>query len=81
MNEKRPVKVKVGVHFCEVITAWNNSTLKFIDQAGDQAPRIVTIEIEYPSDIQYIREQLNKIESAWHKELDAICVIPAQREA
>jgi hypothetical protein len=72
MNEKRPVKVKIGVYFCEVTTTWNNSTLKFIDQTGDQAKRIVTIEIERPGDISYIREQLAKIESSWRVELDSL---------
>jgi hypothetical protein len=72
MDEKRVVKVKVGVYFIEAHTGWNRSFLKIIDQSGDLARREVTLKIDQPSDIAYIRERLTDIENAWRKELDAL---------
>ena len=72
MNEKRPVKVKLGLHMATVTTGWASSSITFSDQSGDVAPRIVTLLIERPSDIDYIRERLTQIETAWRKELDAL---------
>lgn len=69
MDEKRTVKVTVGVYFIEAKTGWSNAHLKIIDQSGDRAPREVTLLIESPIDVAYIRERLDDIEKGWHKEL------------
>lgn len=74
MDEKRTVKVKVGVYFIEAKTGWNRSALIIRDQSGDVAPREVTLRIDQPSDIEYIRAKLDEIEVGWRKELDAIRV-------
>lgn len=72
MDEKRTVKVKVGVYFIEAETGWNRSALIIKDHSGDLAPREVTLRIDQPSDISYIRERLQDIENGWRKELDAL---------
>lgn len=72
MDEKRTVKTKVGVYYIEAHTGWNSSFLKIIDHRVDLARREVTLLISKPSDIDYIRDKLNDIETAWHKELDSI---------
>lgn len=77
MNDKRKVHVILGVHFASVRTYWANSAIIFEDQSGDLAPRKVTLKIERPGDLVYIRDQLDAIERAWRKELDAIRVTPA----
>lgn len=74
MNDKRPVKVKLGVHMATVSTGWSTSAITFSDQSGDVAPRIVTLVIDRPDDIAYIRERLDQIEAGWRKQLDAIKV-------
>ena len=72
MNEKRKVKVTVGVYYIEARTSWAKAALIIKDQTGDTAPREVVLEIDRPGDIAYIRERLNHIETAWHKELESI---------
>jgi hypothetical protein len=73
-KEKRPVKVTLGVFYATVSTGWNRSALILEDNSGDVAPRKVTLKIERPSDIEYIRERLKMIEDAWRKELDSLRV-------
>lgn len=73
-KEKRPVKVTLGVFCATVSTGWNNSALILQDNSGDVAPRKVTLKIERPGDIEYIRERLKIIEDAWRKELDTVRV-------
>lgn len=75
MNEKRKVKVTVGAHHITARTSWGNPALIIHDQTGDKAPREVVIEIDRPADLTYIRERLQDIEDAWHKELNAIKVV------
>jgi len=77
MNEKRPVSVKLGVFHITADCSWSRSALVISDSSGDVAPRKVTLVIERPSDIDYIRERLNMIETAWRKELDAIRLTPS----
>lgn len=72
--EKRVVKLTMGVHYASVSTGWNRSALILEDNSGDVAPRKVTLRIERPSDIEYIRERLQQIEDAWRKELDSLKV-------
>lgn len=72
--EKRVVKVTMGVFYATVSTGWNNSALILEDNSGDVAPRRVTLRIDRPSDIEYIRERLKQIEDAWRKELDSLRV-------
>jgi uncharacterized membrane protein len=72
--EKRVVKVTLGVFYATVSTGWNQSALILEDNSGDVAPRKVTLRIERPSDIEYIRERLQQIEDAWRKELDSLKV-------
>lgn len=74
--EKRIHKMQIGVFYATVSTSWNNSALILEDSTGDVAPRKVTIRIERPSDIAYLRERLDQIEEAWQKELAALKVTP-----
>lgn len=76
MKEKREVRVTLGVSWADVSTGWNRSSITFVDQSGDQARRRVTLKIERPMDIEYIRERLTMIEAAWRKELDTLKVTP-----
>jgi hypothetical protein len=64
-------RTKIGVYHCEADTSWANTQLKFIDQTGDDRKE-VWIHIERPSDVDYIREQLNKIVDSWHKQLQSM---------
>ncbi len=75
-DEKRKVHVKLGIFHCVAQTSWSSAALIFEDRTGDVAPRKVTLQIERPSDIAYIRERLDNIEDAWRKELDCIKVNP-----
>jgi hypothetical protein len=70
-EKKRTVKVRIGVFYATVSTGWNSAKLILSDSSGDVAPRQVTIDIERPSDLSYIRGWLDQIEEAWQKELDA----------
>lgn len=54
MNDKRPVKVRLGIYHATVSTGWATSTITFSDQSGDIAPRIATLVIDRPSDLEYI---------------------------
>ena len=72
MNDKRPVKMTLGVFYITVSTGWANSALIIEDNTGDVAPRKVRLVIDRPSDIAYIRERLDMIEAAWRKELDTL---------
>lgn len=69
--EKRTVKVNIRVFYATVRTGWSTSALILEDNSGDIAPRKVTLQIESPSDIAYLRERLNQIEEAWQKQLNA----------
>lgn len=71
-DEKRQVHVKLAVVMCTAQTSWDDAALIFQDQTGDLAPRKVTLRIERPSDISYIRERLQDIENAWRRELDTL---------
>lgn len=77
MNEKRRVRVKLGVYHIIASTGWANSELIIEDNTGDVAPRTVHLVIDRPSDLQYIRARLDQIEEAWHKQLAAIKVTPS----
>lgn len=68
--EKRTVHVTLGVFHCVAMTSWTGAALVFTDQSGDKAPRKVTLRIERPSDLSYIRERLQNIEDAWRKEIE-----------
>lgn len=70
-KEKRLVHTTIGIFHCVAQTSWDRAALVLTDQSGDKAPRKVTIMIERPSDISYIRERLQNIEDAWRKELEA----------
>ena len=72
--DKRVVKVTMKVFIATVSTGWNQSALILEDNSGDVAPRRVTLKIERPLDIEYIREGLKQIEDAWRKELDSLKV-------
>lgn len=72
MDEKRTVKVSLGVHWIEAKTGWNRSALLIVDDSGDKARREITLAIATPNELSYIRERLKDIEDAWRKELDAI---------
>jgi len=72
VSEKRKVHTTVGVYFCVAQTGWAKSALIFEDNTGGVAPRKVTITIDRPSDVAYIRERLQNIEDAWKKELEAL---------
>lgn len=71
-DEKRLVHTTVGVFYCTATTSWSNAALVFEDNTGDKAPRKVTIKIDRPSDISYIRERLQNIEDGWKKELESL---------
>lgn len=75
-DEKRTRHLTLGVFFVKAETSWNEAALIFEDRTGVTAPRKVTVLIDRPSDIAYIRERLDNIEAAWRKELDAIKVSP-----
>lgn len=68
--EKRLRHVSIRVFHCVAQTGWSSSALIFTDQSGDIAPRKVTLKIDSPSDISYIRERLQNIEDAWRKEIE-----------
>jgi hypothetical protein len=72
MNDKRTVHVKLRVFNITAHTSWSSSALIMSDASGEAAPRKVTLVIERPSDIEYIRERLDQIEMSWRKELDRI---------
>ena len=73
-DEKRLVHVKLCVVECSALTGWSTAALVFTDQSGDKAPRKVTLQIEHPNDIAYIRERLNDIETSWRRSLDSLKV-------
>lgn len=64
-------RTKIGVYHCRADTSWNGSQLKFVDQTGG-TNKEVWIHIERPSDVDYIREQLNKIVEYWHQQLQSM---------
>lgn len=72
--EKRVRVVHMGVFYATVSTSWKSSELILEDNSGDLAPRKVHLRIERPSDIAYLRERLDQIEAAWHKELASLKV-------
>lgn len=60
----------VGVFWCETVKSWSNAALVFKDQRSvDGNWKKVVIEIDGPSDISYIRDQLDEIEKDWKKRL------------
>lgn len=68
-HDKRVRTMQVEVFYATVSTGWNTSALILEDNSGDTAPRKVTIHIRQPSDIAYLRERLDQIETAWQKAL------------
>lgn len=68
----RTRRTKIGVYHCETNASWANSHIKFIDFNGEER-REVIIQITAPSDVDYIRDQLNKIVEGWHKQLNGMC--------
>lgn len=75
-QEKRVRHLSLRVFYCKAQTSWNESALVFEDNTGDGAQKKVTLVIERPSDIAYIRERLQDVENAWRKELDTLKVQP-----
>lgn len=73
-DEKRLVHVTLCVVECSAHTSWRDAALIFTDRSGDKAPRKVTLQIEHPADIAYIRERLNDIETSWRRSLDSLKV-------
>lgn len=58
----------VGVFHARLSKGWASTTLTLEDTTGDSARRVV-IEIDRPSDVQYLRMQLDEIEEYWKKQL------------
>ena len=75
-TEKRARHLTVKVFYCASQVDWVDAALIFQDSSGGGAPRKVTIKIERPADIAYIRERLQDIEDGWRKSLDALKVMP-----
>lgn len=64
-------RTKIGVFYSEIETSWGGSQLKLIDSRGDERKE-VWIHIERPSDVEYIKEQLDKIVAEWRKQLASL---------
>lgn len=67
----RTRRTKINVYHCETNVSWANSHLKFIEMNGEERKEVV-INIRDPSDVDYIRDQLNKIVDGWHKKIGAM---------
>ena len=59
------------MHFCEASTSWSRSYVRFVSHSGDERKEVY-IEISNPGDVDYIRDQLNKIVEGWHKQLGSL---------
>lgn len=64
--------MRLQVKVIEVQTGWKSSALLMTDASLGKPTKKVTLEIESPSDIAYIRERLSEIEESWRRQLRAL---------
>lgn len=76
MAKHRVRTMRMSVHDIKVQERWSSSTLTLTQYVDQSTVKRVTIEIERPDDIAYLRHQLDKIEASWRASLDAIKVRP-----
>jgi hypothetical protein len=61
-------RLVVNIALAETSARWASSTITLIDNSGSTRKAAV-INIRSPSDVCYLREQLDKIERGWQDEL------------
>ncbi len=66
MSKRRTMTM--GVYMARVNKGWGNAQLVLDDNGNDQCKRLV-LNIRSPSDLSYLRDQLNEIERDWKKSL------------
>src|SRR5271157_6663331 len=64
-KRKRTRRTKIDLGCVEAKTAWSDSKLVFVDydEGGDR--KEVILNIRYPYEITYLRNELNKIVKYW----------------
>lgn len=72
MKKLRERKISMVFHVCKVEKSWADSSIEFRQRDFSRGDRVAVIKIDGPSDIQYIRNQLNEIELHWKSLLEAI---------
>lgn len=60
----------VRVSDSKVETNWRNASVTIIEYVAYRQSKEVTIRLSGPSDVSYIREQLDKVVADWRRELD-----------
>lgn len=66
---KRKQILRVEISNITTNSSWRNASLSVQDYRRNSA---VVIELCGPSDVAYLREQLQKIEDGWRRELEIL---------
>lgn len=65
--KRRALSVKVSD--AKVNLNWRTASITVIEYVAYKQTKEVTILLSGPSDVSYIREQLDKVVADWHREL------------
>lgn len=68
MSKERTRRVRISFGWCEAAPRWSKSTLTF-GVWKDNTKHEAVISIEDPTDLRYIRSQLDEIERYWQKQI------------
>lgn len=66
----RPQTVQCAVDDALTGCSWSGSTIEFRELGEGRVLKRAIIEIDRPSTLAYVREQLAKIEAAWKVDLE-----------
>lgn len=69
---KRPRKFSVKVEDGSAHVHWNDASITIREFTGNGSWKEVTIKIARPLDVDYIREQLDKVVAGWQKDLELV---------
>ena len=76
MSKRKHRTVTMEIHNAEVSTSWGNASIAFLHYQNAELQTKVVLKILRPSDISFIRDQLNIIAAQWKREVDALEVGP-----
>lgn len=67
--KRKPRTLRVEVSDVDTVCSWGNSSITFKEYAEDGVSKKATIMIDRPGTLEYVRDQLNKIEAGWREDL------------
>lgn len=69
---KRVLSMTVECHDVKAICYWADSSISFYQYEQAEVVRRVTVKVNTPAELYEIREQLQRIEDSWRRQLESL---------